>query len=92
VRRHLGLVGGLPVPPKSCRATLDHDNAEPCPSERIQGLKNNSRYTFWLVAGKAQVCDAVPATPATLVNVPGTPAGLTAPGGVRAGRKPSYCN
>src|SRR5690349_13586295 len=44
----------------------------------VTHLKNNTRYTFWLVVGKAQVADAVQATPATLVNVPGTPAGLTA--------------
>src|SRR5690349_12762022 len=44
----------------------------------VTGLKNNTRYTFWLAVGKAQVSDTVPATPATLVNVPGTPALLTA--------------
>jgi predicted phage tail protein len=44
----------------------------------VNGLKNNTRYTFWLVVGKAQVSDTVPAIPATPVNVPGTPALLTA--------------
>jgi chondroitin AC lyase len=44
----------------------------------VTNLKNNTRYTFWLMAGKAQVSDAVPATPTTLVNAPGTPAPLTA--------------
>jgi hypothetical protein len=44
----------------------------------VTHLKNNTRYGFWLAVGKAQVSDAVLATPATPVNVPGTPAGLTA--------------
>jgi predicted phage tail protein len=45
----------------------------------VTRLKNDIGYTFWLVVGKTVESDAVSAIPVTTrVNVPGTPAGLTA--------------